>query len=494
MRISSVIVILMLGVCAGAEFKIGLPEAQAQFVATSNRHSTGDAKQSAQISKLSSENQKRLNENQVQDVSLTAIASCGNAGRIYGPTHPQAASNCINSVVVNADGSLTAAGNISSSATISAQILVSNGGVQIGSATNCTSSTEGTLRYKSSAKAFEFCDGSSWQGLAAAGSGGGCDYNFTEVSDATTSTYYTSNQPSINGFSGTQIAVLSGDPTATIIKNGNNTGLQSISVQNFDNIGIRVQSSDNYSRAVNTALKIGDNYLTCWSVRTKDQDVVPNAFVFNDLTGQELDTLVTSNVVTLDGFDGPLAVVISGQGSPRFRINGGSAVTSGDIYPGDTLQLQMTTSANYETSHASNYQVGTATGMWAVTTRPECGIVNGVHTCDQCTAAGGVVYAISGPNDSVCRFSGSSCPSGWVRHENWTTTTAKTCGLRSANSVCGSPTSKYKTTLSHAWANIAPETTSGRLYGQWCGSACGGEHCRWRNFSCTANIVEVGCY
>lgn len=374
MRIISVIVILMLGVFSGAEFKIGLPEAQAQFVATSNRHSTGDAKQSAQINKLSSENQKRLNENQAQDASITTnvtaisavsattndIATCGDVGRLYGPSHAQAPGNCISSLTIDTDGAISVAADMELA-----------GGIKVGSATTCDAAAEGTLRYNSAGKVFEFCDGSAWQGLTAAGSGGGCDYNFTEVTGATIDNYYSSNQPSINGFSGSQSAKLSGDSTATIIKNGVNTGLQSTTVQNFDNIGIRVKSSSNYSRAINTALKIGENYLTCWSVRTKDQDVIPDAFAYSNLSNQDLGTFVSSNVATITGFDGPISVALSGQGSPKVQVNGGSWATTADIQPGDRVQLGLTSANDYEITYAVNYTIGGESGSWTVKTRPD---------------------------------------------------------------------------------------------------------------------------
>jgi len=282
--------------------------------------------------------------NTAQDVSITSIKSCGDSGMMFGAGHADAdANDCISSFAVQ-----------------------SGGGIKIGTATTCDAPAEGTLRYNSVDKVVELCNGTAWAGLAAAGSGGGCNYNFAEVSGADVSTVYTSNQPTLNGFTTSLDAVLTGDPTATIMKNGANTGSQSVSVQNFDKIGIRVTAASNFSLSTNLSLKVGSSYTTCWTVTTKDQDATPDAFTFTDLTGQELGTLVTSNSVTLAGFDGPLGVTVAGQGGIQLSINSGAWSTSGNVNPGDTLQLRLTTDTGSEVTHTGSITVGTSAVAWNV--------------------------------------------------------------------------------------------------------------------------------
>lgn len=331
--------------------------AQQKFFVTPSRGGAAGAKQVAQIRDLYTEDEALRNENASQEVSITTNATniaavsattndmsvCGNTGKIYGNSHTNAdAQGCVQGFEVTADG-----------------------GVKVGFPVTCDTTAEGTLRYNQPEKVFEFCDGSAWQGLAAAG--GGCDYNFTEVTGAPISTYYASNQPSFSGFSGAQVATLSGDPTATIVKNGSNTGQQSVTVQNFDNVGIRVKSSDNYSRAVNTSLKIGGSYSACWAVTTKDQDATPNAFDFLD-TYSIRGEFVTSNQVTLTGFDAPLEVSISGQGNPQFQVNGGSWVSTANISPGDSIQLRLSASSLDGESYPVTFSAGTTSDTWTVST------------------------------------------------------------------------------------------------------------------------------
>lgn len=74
--IITVIVMLILGVYAGVEFKIGPPDANAQYFATPSRGSgAAGAKSIARIQVLESENQKRFDENETQDAAITNLTN-----------------------------------------------------------------------------------------------------------------------------------------------------------------------------------------------------------------------------------------------------------------------------------------------------------------------------------------------------------------------------------------------------------------------------------
>ncbi len=109
---------------------------------------------------------------------------------------------------------------------------------------------------------------------------------------------------------------------------------------------------------------------------------------------------------------------------------------------------------------------------------PSTDIVYGVHTQAQCTAAGGTIFNTG--SVSVCRFNGVSCPSGWTKYQQWTTTASQTCG-----NACGTRC----TAAGHAFTNLNPATCTyvpGRDTARGCdfgGSA-----------TCTATITQVGCY
>ncbi|MBO6809242.1 hypothetical protein [Thalassospira sp.] len=303
-----------------------------------------------------------MNENTAQDASITNnattisvvsattgdIATCGDAGRLYGPGHTQASGDCIPTLTLDANGNVQV-----------------SGGFKVGNATTCDSPAEGTIRYNSSTKEVEYCDGTAWKAF---GTGGGCDYNYLGVTNADLDTYYTSNTPALSGFSGTQTATVDGDTTVTIVKNGSDTGLQSTNVSNGDTVGFRVKSPSLYSRALNLTMDIGTGFTSCWQVATKDQDATPDAFAFNDLPNENVNTLVESNAVALSEFDGPIAITVSGDGNPEIRINGGAWASAGEANPGDMVRIRLMTSGSMGVTYQANYQIGTVAGVWSVTT------------------------------------------------------------------------------------------------------------------------------
>ena len=67
----------------------------------------------------------------------------------------------------------------------------------------------------------------------------------------------------------------------------------------------------------------------------------------------------------------------------------------------------------------------TSLGKWLSQVVP-VNLVNTVHTSAQCYDLGGTLVD-DGTGKKMCKFSGSSCPSGgWVQHLNWSTTTGET--------------------------------------------------------------------
>ncbi len=93
-------------------------------------------------------------------------------------------------------------------------------------------------------------------------------------------------------------------------------------------------------------------------------DGAPNAFTFNT-TYTTASNLVTSNTITVTGIDQSVAVTVSGSGTPEFRINGGSWVTSGNVVSGNTVQVR-TTSGSAGTERAITVNIGSGADVWQV--------------------------------------------------------------------------------------------------------------------------------
>lgn len=97
-------------------------------------------------------------------------------------------------------------------------------------------------------------------------------------------------------------------------------------------------------------------------------DSTPDPFNFSNQTNVARNSLITSNTVTISGLTVSSPVSISGQGSPEFRIDGGSWTTSGIITNGQTLQLRLTSSSSYYTTFSATVDVGGTTDNWTVRT------------------------------------------------------------------------------------------------------------------------------
>jgi hypothetical protein len=99
------------------------------------------------------------------------------------------------------------------------------------------------------------------------------------------------------------------------------------------------------------------------------QDFTPDAFSFVNQTGIAPSTLVPSNVVTPVGYDGPLAVSVTGQGTPQLSVAGGAWAASGSMSPGQTLQIRLTSSSSYSTTFTAAVTLGNYSTSWTVQTR-----------------------------------------------------------------------------------------------------------------------------
>ncbi|MFA6353784.1 MAG: hypothetical protein WCW93_02545, partial [Candidatus Paceibacterota bacterium] len=116
----------------------------------------------------------------------------------------------------------------------------------------------------------------------------------------------------------------------------------------------------------------------------------------------------------------------------------------------------------------------------------------GGKTTASCTSTGGTV--VSDGINSLCQFAAVSCPNGWTPYNNYSTnnystTTAKTCVGTNGTYLFGSCTGAVScTTGSHLFGNTATETCS---YKNRIGA---GLFCYDSSQTCTANVIEVGCY
>ena len=117
----------------------------------------------------------------------------------------------------------------------------------------------------------------------------------------------------------------------------------------------------------------------------------PAPFSFTDRAGVASGAVISSNAVTITGIGAAVAVSISGDGNPEFRIAGGAWVTNGSITDGQTLELRLTSGAATGILHRANVAVGTLSDQWDVTTGMASGPTGCPNIGDVC--ADGSIFA-----------------------------------------------------------------------------------------------------
>lgn len=106
-----------------------------------------------------------------------------------------------------------------------------------------------------------------------------------------------------------------------------------------------------------------------FSVTSQSQDETPDVFTFaNELASA--GSLTASEVVTLSGFTGSVAISVAGDGSPEYRVNGGTwTTTSGTVSSGDTVQVRLTSGLTEGASRTATLTVGLGSGSFTVETQ-----------------------------------------------------------------------------------------------------------------------------
>lgn len=109
-------------------------------------------------------------------------------------------------------------------------------------------------------------------------------------------------------------------------------------------------------------------------------NTTPNNFsIGTDLENATLNTTYDLQQVTVGGMDSGVStsISVSGQGAPRFSINGGSynnaTVTNLTVSNGDTVDMQMDSSGEYDISHTATLNIGGVADSIIITTLEDPG-------------------------------------------------------------------------------------------------------------------------
>jgi hypothetical protein len=138
-------------------------------------------------------------------------------------------------------------------------------------------------------------------------------------------------------------------------------------VTNGNTVTVKLTSSSSYATTKSAKLTIGGVSAT-FSVTTAAKDTKPDQFIFVDQTGVALNTVITSNTITVSGINASTAISITGG---KYSINGGSyRTTSSTVTNGNTVKVQLTSSTSANTTKSATLTIGGVSDTFSVTTRP----------------------------------------------------------------------------------------------------------------------------
>lgn len=191
-------------------------------------------------------------------------------------------------------------------------------------------------------------------------------FTFTDLTNVPLNTAVTS-AITVSGINTAAIISISG---GTYSINGVAHGSDSAIVNNGSIVTVQVMSSGNYFTKTEATVTIGGVSDT-FSVTTLPSPGVtpPDQFTFADQTGVALNTLVTSNAITVSGITMGVPISITGG---TYSINDESYTNAeGIVYSGDSVTVQQTSSDSYSAQTDATLNIGGVTDTFSVTTKAE---------------------------------------------------------------------------------------------------------------------------
>ena len=187
-------------------------------------------------------------------------------------------------------------------------------------------------------------------------------FEFTDVTGVALGSLQTSNSFTVAGINtAAAISVTSGSYK---IGAGSYTTVAG-TVNNGDVVTVQHTASSNPGAVIDTVLTIGGVSDTYSSTTI---DIVPDVFTFIDVDNVLVNSVSTSNTITIAGITSSSPITITGG---SYKINNGTyTTTAGTVDNGDTVTVQNTASDTLGTSVDTVLTIGGISDTFTVTTAP----------------------------------------------------------------------------------------------------------------------------
>lgn len=198
-------------------------------------------------------------------------------------------------------------------------------------------------------------------------------FTFTDQGDVARNTAITSNAITVTGINSAAAIAISGDASAEYRINAGAWVSSSGTVNDSDEVEVRVTSSSDYSDGVSATLTIG-GVADTFTVTTEAEpvDTVPEAFAFADHVDAALSTVITSDHINVTGVNASTPISISGDAGAEYQIDGGTWDSdSGFLNNGAEVRVRVTSSDSYAADTSATLDIGGVTDTFTVTTITE---------------------------------------------------------------------------------------------------------------------------
>jgi hypothetical protein len=187
-------------------------------------------------------------------------------------------------------------------------------------------------------------------------------FSFPAVDNAALSAEVISASATISGInSPTEITVTGGSYRI----NGGSFTSDLGQMSNGDSVDVQLTASAQAATLTGASVTIGGVSAT-FNVTTLAADTTPNAFSFQSVDNAALDSVVTSASATISGINSPTEITVAGG---SYRINGGSFTSDlGQMSNGDSVDVQLTASAQAATLTGASVTIGGVSATFSVTT------------------------------------------------------------------------------------------------------------------------------
>jgi hypothetical protein len=188
------------------------------------------------------------------------------------------------------------------------------------------------------------------------------DFAFETQIDVAINDTITSNAITLSGLKEngmTQVLIDSGN----LILNGQLVADTIVRVKNNDQLQLQVISSSEYSRKRTTSLTVG-TFVQHFTVIT--DDYIPNTFNFTPLTDVAVDSLYTSDTITISGLPYPTPITVTNG-----TLIKNNTTVSGDsimVKNGDQLALQLQSSDKYAATSQATLDINGVMAAFETTT------------------------------------------------------------------------------------------------------------------------------